>query len=180
VVVAASDRRAAVADLLVGIEGVVEVVAGGSTRASSVRAGLAAVPDEATVVLVHDGARPLASVDLFRRVASGVGDGVDAVVPGVAVSDSLRAVTGGALDREGVIAVQTPQAFSAWALRDAHRLGGEASDDASLVEAAGGTVVVVKGEATNAKITVPLDLVVAELSLGSVRPDQGGGMVVGG
>ena len=76
--------------------------------------------------------------------------------------------------------MQTPQAFSAWALRDAHRLGGEASDDASLVEAAGGTVVVVKGEATNAKITVPLDLVVAELSLGSVRPDRGGGMVVGG
>ena len=180
VVVAASDRRAAVTDLLVGIEGVVEVVAGGSTRASSVRAGLAAVPDEATVVLVHDGARPLASVDLFRRVASGVGEGVDAVVPGVAVSDSLRAVTGGALDREEVIAVQTPQAFSAWALRDAHRLGGEASDDASLVEAAGGTVVVVEGEATNAKITVPLDLVVAELSLGSARPDHGGGMVVGG
>ena len=177
VVVAAPDRRAAVADLLVGIEGVVEVVAGGSTRASSVRAGLAAVPDEATVVLVHDGARPLASVDLFRRVASGVGEGVDAVVPGVAVSDSLRAVTGGALDREEV---QTPQAFSAWALRDAHRLGGEASDDASLVEAAGGTVVVVEGEATNAKITVPLDLVVAELSLGSARPDHGGGMVVGG
>jgi len=68
----------------------------------------------------------------------------------------------------------------AWALRDAHRLGGEASDDASLVEAAGGTVVVVEGEATNAKITVPLDLVVAELSLGSVRPDHAGGMVVGG
>ena len=82
VVVAASDRRAVVTDLLVGIEGVVEVVAGGSTRASSVRAGLVAVPDEATVVLVHDGARPLASVELFRRVASGVGEGVDAVVPG--------------------------------------------------------------------------------------------------
>ena len=141
---------------------------------------MVAVPDEATVVLVHDGARPLASVELFRRVASGVGEGVDAVVPGVAVSDSLRAGTGGALDREEVIAVQTPQGFSARALRDAHRLGGEASDDASMVEAAGGTVVVVEGEATNAKITVPLDLVMAELLLGSIRPDHGGGMVAGG
>jgi 2-C-methyl-D-erythritol 4-phosphate cytidylyltransferase len=180
VVVTAADRHAVVADLLVGIEGVVEIVPGGSTRASSVRAGLVAVPDEATVVLVHDGARPLASVDLFRRVASGVGEGVDAVVPGVVVSDSLRSVTGGTLDREEVIAVQTPQAFSALALRDAHRLGGEASDDASLVETAGGTVVVVEGEVSNVKITVPLDLAVAELSLGSARPDHGGGMVVSG
>lgn len=180
VVVAASDRLAVVTDLLVGIERMAEVVSGGSTRASSVRAGLAAVPTEATVILVHDGARPLASVDLFRRVASRVGKGVDAVVPGVAVSDSLRTVAGGILDREEVIAVQTPQAFSAQVLRDAHRFCDEASDDATLVEAAGGTVVVMEGETTNVKITVPFDLAVAELSLASAWSDEAGRMTTGG
>ena len=180
VVVVASDRCAAVTDLMVGIEGVVEVVSGGSTRSSSVRAGLALVPDEATVVLVHDGARPLASVDLFQRVASEVREGVDAVVPGITVSDSLRAVSGGVLDREKVIAVQTPQAFGARALREAHLLDGEASDDATLVEAVGGTVMVVEGETTNVKITVPLDLVMAGLLLGPDDLDYCKGGVTGG
>jgi len=165
---------------MVGIEGVVEVVSGGSTRSSSVRAGLALVPDEATVVLVHDGARPLASVDLFQRVASEVREGVDAVVPGITVSDSLRAVSGGVLDREKVIAVQTPQAFGARALREAHLLDGEASDDATLVEAVGGTVMVVEGETTNVKITVPLDLVMAGLLLGPDDLDYCKGGVTGG
>lgn len=180
VVVVVSDRRDAMVDILAGIEGVVKVVPGGPTRASSVRAGLAAVPDEATVVLVHDGARPLASADLFRLVAAGLEEGVDAVVPGVMLRDSLRSVGGGVVDREEVIAVQTPQAFSAVALRDAHCSGADASDDAALVEAAGGTVLVVEGESTNAKITVPIDLVVAELSLGLIRSDDRRGKLAGG
>ena len=168
VVVTAADRQEAVTDLTRGFDLVSKVVPGGPTRSSSVRAGLAVVPKEATVVLVHDGARPLASVDLFRRVVASVVDGADAVVPGVAVRDSLRKACGGELDREAVIAVQTPQGFNARSLRDAHRLGGEASDDATLVEAAGGRVAVIDGEETNLKITVPLDLVIAELSIGAV------------
>ena len=168
VVVTAASRQPAVADLMRGFDLVPKVVSGGPTRSSSVRAGLASVPEKATVVLVHDGARPLASVELFRRVIAGVADGADAVVPGVAVRDSLRKACGGELDREAVIAVQTPQGFNARSLRDAHRLGGEASDDATLVEAAGGRVAVIDGEETNLKITVPLDLVIAELSIGAV------------
>ena len=136
------------------------VVAGGATRSASVRAGLAVVPDVANVVLVHDGARPLASRDLFARVVAAVEAGADAVVPGVPVNDSLRRVDG-AVDREGMMAVQTPQGFPAATLRAAHAGGADASDDATLVEAYGGSVVVVDGEADNLKVTRPVDLLVA-------------------
>ena len=123
------------------------------------------MPDDAGVVLVHDGARPLATPGLFRRVADAVLAGADAVVPGVPVTDSLRTAGGGVVARDGVIAVQTPQGFSADSLRAAHAGGGEASDDATLVEAAGGTVVVVEGEPANLKITRPADLDLARLEL---------------
>ncbi|MDP6976867.1 MAG: 2-C-methyl-D-erythritol 4-phosphate cytidylyltransferase [Acidimicrobiales bacterium] len=136
------------------------VVAGGATRSASVRAGLAVVPDVANVVLVHDGARPLASRDLFARVVAAVEAGADAVVPGVPVNDSLRRVDG-AVDREGMMAVQTPQGFPAATLRAAHAGGADASDDATLVEAYGGSVVVVDGEGDNLKVTRPVDLLVA-------------------
>ena len=136
------------------------VVAGGATRSASVRAGLAVVPDVANVVLVHDGARPLASRDLFARVVAAVAAGADAVVPGVPVNDSLRRVDG-AVDREGMMAVQTPQGFPAATLRAAHAGGADASDDAALVEAYGGSVVVVDGEADNLKVIRPVDLLVA-------------------
>jgi len=141
------------------------VVAGADTRSGSVRAGLAAVPADAEVVVVHDGARPLATPDLFAAVVDAVRAGADAAVPGVPVNDTLRAVTGGVVDRDGLVAVQTPQAFRAGALLAAHAGGGVATDDASLVEAAGGKVVVVNGSPTNLKITRPDDLVVAEALL---------------
>jgi 2-C-methyl-D-erythritol 4-phosphate cytidylyltransferase len=131
------------------------VVPGGATRSASVRAGLDAVPPEAEVVVVHDAARPLASVRLFEAVLDALSDGADAAVPGVAVADTLRHVDGGPVDRSSLLAVQTPQAFRAAALRDAHRGEPEATDDASLVEAAGGRVVVVPGEPANLKITTP-------------------------
>jgi 2-C-methyl-D-erythritol 4-phosphate cytidylyltransferase len=137
------------------------VVAGAATRSGSVRAGLAAVPADAGIVLVHDGARPLAGPDLFARVAAAVTEGVDAVVPTVAVTDTLRWRDGGPVHRDELLAVQTPQGFRAAALRDAHAAGGEATDDVSLVEAAGGKVVVVEGSPANLKITHPDDLVVA-------------------
>ena len=137
-------------------------VAGGSSRSDSVRAGLAAVPAEATIVCVHDAARPLASPELFRRAIAAVIAGADAAIPSVAVADTIKVVADGVVvstpDRASLVAVQTPQAFRAAALRAAHERGEDATDDAALVEAAGGLVVVVDGEVTNRKITVPDDL----------------------
>ena len=147
-------------------EAAVDVVtAGGATRSGSVRAGLAHVPPDAEIVVVHDAARPLAGADLFAAVVAAVQAGADAALPVVPVNDTLRAVGGGTVDRDGLVAVQTPQAFRAAALRGAHAGAGEATDDASLVEAEGGKVVVVDGSPDNLKITRPADRVVAEALL---------------
>lgn len=138
-------------------------VAGGRTRSDSVRAGLAAVPDEADVICVHDAARPLASAELFDRVVDAVGAGADGAVPALAVTDTIKRVDGsGAVvdtpDRSMLVAVQTPQAFAAATLRRAHAAGGDLTDDAALVERHGGRVVTVTGEAWNRKITDRDDL----------------------
>lgn len=138
-------------------------VEGGATRSESVRKGLAAVPDDATIVCVHDAARPFASPEIFRRVISAVVDGADAAVPGVAVVDTIKQVNEsnvvvGTPHRETLRAIQTPQAFRASSLRKAHAQGGEGTDDAFLIEKIGGEVVVVDGEGVNRKITTPEDL----------------------
>ena len=141
------------------------MVAGGDTRSDSVRAGLRAVPEDAEVVVVHDAARPLATRALFDAVIAAVRAGADAAVPGIPVSDTLKRVEGervvDTVDRELLVAVQTPQAFRASVLRAAHAQRGDATDDAALVEAVGGQVVVVPGDPRNLKITTPDDLVVA-------------------
>ncbi|MFN8023970.1 MAG: 2-C-methyl-D-erythritol 4-phosphate cytidylyltransferase [Acidimicrobiales bacterium] len=139
------------------------VVAGGASRSESVRAGLAAVPPDATVVCVHDAARPFASPQLYARVVAAVTAGADGAIPGIAVTDTIKVVDAdGAVlatpARDSLRAVQTPQAFRAEVLRRAHASGGEGTDDAALVESAGGRVVVVDGEADNRKITHPADL----------------------
>lgn len=138
------------------------VVAGGATRSDSVRAGLAAVPAGADVVVVHDAARPFSSPALFEAVVAGVRAGADAVIPGLPILDTVKRVVDGrvvgTVDREGLVTVQTPQAFAAAALRRAHAGGGVATDDAALVEAAGGKVVVVPGDPANTKITLRGDL----------------------
>lgn len=139
------------------------VVAGDDTRSGSVRAGLAAVPAEADVVVVHDAARPVPCPAVWEAVLAAVADGAEAAVPGVAVTDTLRSLDGGLVDRSRFVAVQTPQAFRAATLRRAHAEGPEATDDASLVEAAGGRVVVVDGDRRNLKVTTPVDLALAEL-----------------
>ena len=144
---------------------VVHSVVGADSRAGSVRCGLAAVPDDAEVILVHDGARPLADDELFARVVGAVRDGASAVVPAVPLADTIRRRDGGVVDRADLVAVQTPQGFVAAALRAAHASGAEATDDAGLVEADGGTVVLVDGDRRNLKITTPVDLVVAEALL---------------
>lgn len=142
-------------DTIAPVPAVESIVAGGPTRAESVRRGLAAIPDDADVILVHDAARPAASPALFERVAEAVRAGADGVVPVVPVTDSLRHRNGAAVDRETLVVVQTPQGFSAPRLRAAHATAADASDDATLVEAAGGTIVTVDGEPTNLKLTHP-------------------------
>ena len=149
------------------------VVAGGATRSASVRCGLAAVPDGCDIVVVHDGARPVAGAPLFEAVVAAVAAGADAAVPGVAVADTIKRVEDGhvveTVPRDDLVAVQTPQAFRSEALRAAHATGGEASDDAALVEAAGGLVVVVPGDPDNLKITTKADLSLAWTRLQRAR-----------
>lgn len=141
------------------------VVSGGVTRSGSVRAGLAAVPPDAEVVVVHDAARPRGTRMLWHRVLDGIASGVDAVVPAVPVTDTLREVGGGTVDRSRFVAVQTPQGFRADALRRAHVGEPEGTDDASLIEAAGGMVLVVDGESANTKITTMHDLVAMQAAI---------------
>jgi 2-C-methyl-D-erythritol 4-phosphate cytidylyltransferase len=151
------------------------VVVGGATRAGSVRRGLAAVPPDAEVIVVHDAARPLASAALFDAVIGVVVDeGADGGVPGIPVHDTIKTVdeagrVTSTLDRGTLVTVQTPQAFRAAVLRRAHEqaAGADATDDAMLVEALGATVRVVPGEGFNLKITAPDDLVAAERLLTS-------------
>jgi len=144
------------------------VVEGGATRSESVGHGVAAVPESAEVIVVHDAARPLASGELFEAVIAAVTiGGAGGAVPGVAVSDTIKVVDGSrrvtaTLDRAALVAVQTPQAFDADLLRRAHAGGSEATDDAALVEALGATVRVVPGDPRNLKITTPADLDTAE------------------
>ena len=141
------------------------VVAGGDTRSQSVRNGLAAVPDDAGIIVVHDAARPLAGPDLWMAAIAAVRDGADGAICAVAVSDTIKRVEDGrvteTVDRSELVAVQTPQAFEATVLRAAHAEGGDATDDGALVEARGGRVVVVPGSPMNLKITHPQDLVIA-------------------
>ena len=148
----------------------VTAIAGGATRSESVRAGLAAVPSDASVIVVHDAARPLADETLFERVIGAVRAGADGAVPGLTVPDTVKRVGPSGevletLDRAALRVIQTPQAFGAPVLRRAHAGGGEATDDAALVEAAGGRVVVVEGDPNNLKVTGPADLERAEALL---------------
>ena len=142
---------------------VVAAVHGGKTRAESVRAALAEVPEDALVVLVHDAARPLLTEDVLERVLAPLSDGWDGVVPGLPVVDTIKTVSGeavtGTLSREKLIAVQTPQAFVASKLREAYAGDlSEATDCSSLVEAGGGRVKWVEGDPRLLKVTTKADL----------------------
>ena len=146
---------------------VVACVTGGASRAESVAAALVEVPEEALVVLVHDAARPLVGDDVIERLLGPLGEGFDGAVPQLAVADTLKRVRHGevveTVDREGLVAAQTPQAFLAPTLRRAFAgdLGG-VTDCASLVERAGGRVAVVDGDRRLLKITTPDDLALVE------------------
>ena len=158
-----------------GCTGRVIVVPGGVLRSDSVRCGLNRVPDDAEIVLVHDGARPLATDGVFERAIQAVRSGADAAIPVIDLTDTIRWRRGGTADRRELAAVQTPQAFRAGALRSAHAGGADATDDATLVEAAGATVVTVDGDSRNLKITEPHDLVTAEALLEACSQPGGGG-----
>ena len=152
------------------------LVEGGESRAASVRAGLAALADDVDVIVVHDAARPLAVDSLFVSVVAELADPqVAGAVCALPVIDTIKRVAElegrrrvvETLDRSSLVAVQTPQAFRAEVLRRAHEAEPEATDDAALVEALGGIVVVVPGEPGNLKLTSPVDLLVAEQQLGA-------------
>jgi 2-C-methyl-D-erythritol 4-phosphate cytidylyltransferase len=156
-----------------GYENEPDWVVGGASRSESVRNALAAAP-EATVAVVHDAARPLATAELVQRCVDALTEGVDGAIAAAPVTDTVKEVDEDSrvthtLDRSRLWAVQTPQVFRADVLRGALDVGVEtltaATDDASLVEQAGGTVVVVAAPAENIKITSPLDLRLAEALL---------------
>jgi 2-C-methyl-D-erythritol 4-phosphate cytidylyltransferase len=151
----------------VGASKVSACVTGGPTRAESVRAGVAEVPTDAAVILVHDAARPLVTDEVLERLIGALGQGFDGAVPGLPVTDTIKRVRGGAveetLSRTDLVAVQTPQAFVAAVLRAALTAASVDStqsptDCASLVEAAGGRVTVVQGDERLLKVTTPADL----------------------
>lgn len=142
---------------------VAKAVTGGTTRGESVLAALAEVPDEATVVLVHDAARPVLADEVIERVITALGDGWDGAVPTLPIADAVKRIEGESvletLERDGLVTVQTPQAFVASVLREA--LTGDVSaapDCASLVEARGGRVRAVKGDPRLLKVTTEADL----------------------
>ena len=170
-----------------GRRGGIEIVAGSPrSRQASVALGLAAalaaVP-QADVVIVHDAARALTPPEVTQRVVAAVRAGHEAVVPALPVTDTVKEVEArpagepepvvGTPRRDRLRAVQTPQGFSTPVLVAAHRAGAEragdealaASDDAGLVEACGGSVVVVAGDERAMKVTTPMDLALAELLL---------------
>ncbi|MGZ9828452.1 2-C-methyl-D-erythritol 4-phosphate cytidylyltransferase [Tsukamurella ocularis] len=160
------------ADLVDGARALVpraRVVVGGAERTDSVRAGLAAAGD-AELVLVHDAARPLTPGPVIERVVAALRAGATAVIPVLPVADTVKRVgADGAVeatvDRADLRAVQTPQGFTAAALRAAYDAapGELATDDAGLVERAGGAVVTVAGDPLAMKITTAFDLRVAEI-----------------
>lgn len=145
------------------------VVAGGKERFDSVKAGIEALAEDVEYIAVHDGVRALVSKRLVIR-AMLEAESHDAVIPVVDVVDSIRRIEGDSstiVPRSELRAVQTPQTFRAQVLRNAYTLPYDASftDDASVVEAAGGRITLIEGERTNIKLTTPEDMTWAEALL---------------
>lgn len=168
-------------------------VDGGAERSASVTAALEVIADGVTNIMIHDAARPLTPSGVFSRVAAALRDGATAVIPALAVTDTIKTVvpaslpaTGAGLEkvidtpaRHQLRAVQTPQGFRLDTLRRAHEYlltldaaaATSITDDAMLVEALGEVVFVVQGSTHSLKITTPMDLMVAEAMLaGPLRP----------
>ena len=151
----------------------VELIQGGNTRQASVFNGLKALPAEAPAVLIHDGARCLATADLFNRCAQALKNcqGLIAAIP---VKDTIKVVNEhrwiqDTPDRRHLWAAQTPQGFEVGLLKNCHQqgeaLGWEVTDDAALFEKCQLPVKIIEGEETNLKVTTPVDLAIAEFIL---------------
>jgi 2-C-methyl-D-erythritol 4-phosphate cytidylyltransferase len=147
----------------IGASKVTACVTGGESRTDSVRAGVAEVPGDAAVILVHDAARPILPDEVIGRLIGALGEGYDGAVPALPVPDTVKRVDGDAvvetLDRSALVTVQTPQAFVASTLRACVESTQTGSTDcASLVENAGGRVRIVQGDERLLKVTTPADL----------------------
>ncbi len=174
VLVVADDARALYDEVVAQSPVPVTLVAGGATRQESVRRGLAAIAADVHVVLVHDAARPLVPAEVVGAVVAAVRSGAPAVIPVVAVTDSVRRLTGAGsqvVDRTLLRALQTPQGFRADVLIAAHDAaqGAEYTDDAGVCEAYGVAVTLVPGSTDSLKVTHPIDLVVAAAILAERR-----------
>jgi 2-C-methyl-D-erythritol 4-phosphate cytidylyltransferase len=144
---------------------VASVVTGGETRADSVRAALAEIGDDASVVVVHDAARPILPEEVIERVLAPLSEGYDGVVPGLPLTDTVKRVRGDevveTLPRDELVATQTPQAFLVDSLR--RGLSGlqpqsQVTDCAAAVEAQGGRIRIVPGDPRLLKVTTLADL----------------------
>jgi 2-C-methyl-D-erythritol 4-phosphate cytidylyltransferase len=160
----------------------IQLVVGGRRRQESVLNGLIALDGDDGIVMIHDGVRPFVRSSLIDRCLAGV-QATGACIPAIAATDTLkqvdsRGVIVGTLDRQGIRLAQTPQTFSLPLIRRAHQLaarqGFAATDDASMAEFAGETVIVVPGDRDNIKITTPQDLVVARAILENWNADAAG------
>jgi 2-C-methyl-D-erythritol 4-phosphate cytidylyltransferase len=141
---------------------VAAVVVGGPTRAGSVRSALRTVGPDADVIVVHDAAHPLAPPELFASVIDAVRQGADAAIPALPVTDPIKRVRDDmvveTLPRRDLVLVQTPHAFRADVLRAVHATDGEAIEDSAMVEEAGGTIAVVRGDPANVHVITKADL----------------------
>ncbi|WP_373479170.1 2-C-methyl-D-erythritol 4-phosphate cytidylyltransferase [Geminocystis sp.] len=151
----------------------VKLIQGGDTRQQSVYNGLQALPPTAEKVLIHDGARCLATPDLFNRCAETLLHS-QALIAAIPVKDTIKVVNSNLIvkdtpPRENLWAAQTPQGFDVKLLKECHQkglnLGWEVTDDAALLEKCGFPVQIVNGEETNLKVTTPIDLTIAEFIL---------------
>jgi 2-C-methyl-D-erythritol 4-phosphate cytidylyltransferase len=165
------DFQAILADL--SLTKPVELIQGGATRQESVYNGLQALPPDADRVLIHDGARCLATPELFDRSAEAL-FGCQGLIVAVPVKDTIKVVDEARIvretpDRSNLWAAQTPQGFEVKLLKKCHEegreKGWEVTDDAALFEKCGLPVLIVEGEETNLKVTTPVDLSVAEFIL---------------
>ena len=151
----------------IGASKVSACVAGGETRTDSVRAGVAEVPEDAAVIVVHDAARPLVTEEVILRVIAALGEGFDGAVPGLPLVDTVKRVREGnvveTVPRDDLVMVQTPQAFVAPVFRAAlNALSVDSTqsptDCATIVEAHGGRIKVVAGDEKLLKVTTRADL----------------------
>lgn len=172
VIVTRSDLVQSVKELCAAVEKLSAVVAGGATRAESVAIGLDTISPELPFVAIHDGARPLVTVDVIDEAIAAAEEG-GAAAPAIPLHDTIKVAQNSVVldtpDRSTLYAVQTPQVFNTEAIRSALRMALEQgivlTDDCSAAEAAGMQVILTQGSEENLKVTTPVDLILAEAIL---------------